>query len=84
MGLLERDKRLFGRLLGGAVGDALGAPVEFMALGEIRQRFGPGGAAHYSPAYGRVGAITDDTQRRLRLYLAGCPRVAGSGGGLVV
>ena len=33
-----------GCLLGGAVGDALGAPVEFMSLEEIRTRFGPRGA----------------------------------------
>lgn len=54
-----------GCLLGGAVGDALGAPVEFMSLSEIRRRFGPQGIRHYSPAYGRLGAITDDTQMAL-------------------
>ncbi|HZK67027.1 MAG TPA: ADP-ribosylglycohydrolase family protein, partial [Chloroflexota bacterium] len=52
-----------GCLLGGAVGDALGAPVEFMSLGDIRRRFGPSGVADYAPAYGvQGGAITDDTQ----------------------
>lgn len=54
-----------GCLLGGAVGDALGAPVEFLALGEIRARFGPAGITDYAPAYGRLGAITDDTQMTL-------------------
>lgn len=54
-----------GCLLGGAVGDALGAPVEFLSLDEIRTRFGPEGIRDYSPAYGRLGAITDDTQMTL-------------------
>lgn len=52
-------------LLGGAVGDALGAPIEFMPLKDIRQTFGPDGLADYAPAYGRVGAVTDDTQMTL-------------------
>lgn len=54
-----------GCLLGGAVGDALGAPVEFLSLDEIRRRFGPQGVTGYEPAYGRRGAITDDTQMTL-------------------
>ncbi len=54
-----------GCLLGGAVGDALGAPVEFMGLPEIRRRFGHYGITDYAPAYGRIGAITDDTQMAL-------------------
>ena len=54
-----------GCLLGGAVGDALGAPVEFLSLAQIRARFGPAGVTGYAPAYGRAGAITDDTQMTL-------------------
>ncbi|MCM2333899.1 MAG: ADP-ribosylglycohydrolase family protein [Anaeromyxobacteraceae bacterium] len=54
-----------GCLLGGAIGDALGAPVEFAKLPEIRRRFGPKGVIDFAPAYGRVGAITDDTQMTL-------------------
>ena len=30
-------------IVGGAVGNALGAPVEFMDIAQIRRRFGPGG-----------------------------------------
>jgi ADP-ribosylglycohydrolase len=52
-------------LLGGAVGDALGAPVEFMNLARIRQQFGDQGIGDFVPAYGRRGAITDDTQMTL-------------------
>jgi ADP-ribosylglycohydrolase len=57
--------RIRGCLLGGAVGDALGAPVEFMGLAGIRARFGPDGIRDFAPAYGRIGAITDDTQMTL-------------------
>src|SRR4051794_36361595 len=57
--------RIRGCLLGGAVGDALGAAVEFDTIDRIRQRFGPDGIADYAPAYGRVSAITDDTQMTL-------------------
>jgi ADP-ribosylglycohydrolase len=52
-------------LLGGAIGDALGAPIEFMSLSEITQEFGPMGLQDYAVAYGRHGAITDDTQMTL-------------------
>lgn len=54
-----------GCLLGGAVGDALGAPIEFMKWPEIQQRFGKEGIQEFAPAYGRIGAITDDTQMTL-------------------
>jgi ADP-ribosylglycohydrolase len=54
-----------GCLLGGGVGDALGAPVEFMSLDEIRGRYGPTGIQGYESAYGRKGAWTDDTQMTL-------------------
>ena len=33
-----------------------------MTMSEIRAAFGPDGVADYAPAYGRVGAVTDDTQ----------------------
>lgn len=57
--------RVLGCLLGGAVGDALGAPVEFLNLEQIRGRFGADGIVDFSEAYGRVGAVTDDTQMTL-------------------
>ena len=58
-------ERFTGCLLGGAVGDALGAPVEFMNLSEIREQFGSQGIRDFAPAYGRLGSITDDTQMTL-------------------
>jgi hypothetical protein len=57
--------RFRGCLLGGAIGDALGAPVEFLSLDEIRRRFGEAGITDFDTAYGRRGAITDDTQMTL-------------------
>lgn len=57
--------RVRGCLLGGAIGDALGAGVEFDSLAEIRRVHGPDGVTDYVPAYGRRGAVTDDTQLSL-------------------
>jgi ADP-ribosylglycohydrolase len=57
--------RFLGCLLGGAVGDALGAPVEFLSRAEILRRFGPAGITAFAPAYGGLGTITDDTQMTL-------------------
>lgn len=54
-----------GCLLGGAVGDALGAPVEFQSREKILAQYGPRGIRDLHTAYGRVGAITDDTQMTL-------------------
>ncbi|MFD1146854.1 ADP-ribosylglycohydrolase family protein [Saccharothrix hoggarensis] len=54
-----------GSLLAGAVGDALGGSIEFDRIDRIRGRFGPSGLTDYAPAYGRIGAITDDTQMTL-------------------
>ncbi|WP_407364588.1 ADP-ribosylglycohydrolase family protein (plasmid) [Pseudomonas luteola] len=76
--VLERFK---GCLLGGAVGDALGAPVEFMSRHEILDRFGPDGITRYARAFGGLGRITDDTQMTLftaegliRGWVRGCQR----------
>ncbi|HKP64753.1 MAG TPA: ADP-ribosylglycohydrolase family protein [Polyangiales bacterium] len=58
-------ERIRGCLLGGAVGDALGAPVEFSKLSQIRATFGADGCRELHPAYGRLGALTDHTQMTL-------------------
>ncbi len=59
------QNRFLGCMLGGAVGDALGAPVEFMSRQEILRKFGPRGLTDLAPAYGGIGKITDDTQMTL-------------------
>jgi ADP-ribosylglycohydrolase len=54
-----------GCLLGGALGDALGAGIEFLSLDEIRGRFGPAGVTGLTGGYGVPAPITDDTQMTL-------------------
>ena len=83
----ERKRIFRGCLLGGAIGDALGAPVEFMSLAEIRETFGRSGITEFTTAFDRKGAITDDTQMALftaegllRAYVAG---VAQNGVGVI-
>jgi len=57
--------RFRGSLLAGAVGDALGAPVEFSSLAEIRGEFGPRGPENLETGPYPVGSFTDDTQMTL-------------------
>ncbi len=52
-------------LLGGAIGDALGAPVEFLSLAQIRARFGPAGITGYAQLDNGIARFTDDTQMTL-------------------
>ncbi|WP_235921864.1 ADP-ribosylglycohydrolase family protein [Lentzea tibetensis] len=58
-------ENFLGSLLAGAVGDALGAPIEFNRIGDIRARYGPSGLTDYAPAFDGLGSITDDTQMTL-------------------
>jgi ADP-ribosylglycohydrolase len=60
-------------MLAGAVGDALGAPIEFSSIEDVRQRYGPGGLTE--PA--GQGTITDDTQMAL-FTLEGLIRAHGA------
>jgi ADP-ribosylglycohydrolase len=63
--MLSFRDRVRGCLLGGAMGDALGAGIEFLALDEIRSRFGPAGVTGMTGGYGHLAPITDDTQLTL-------------------
>ncbi|KZS75621.1 ADP-ribosylglycohydrolase [Mycobacterium kansasii] len=78
---VDERERFRGCLLGGAVGDALGAPVEFHTREQILAQFGPEGITAYAPAYGGVDMVTDDTQMTLftaegllRYWVRGCLR----------
>jgi ADP-ribosylglycohydrolase len=62
---MNNADRVVGSILAGAVGDALGAPVEFLNIDTIRERFGPQGTVDYERAHGGQGQITDDTQMTL-------------------
>lgn len=53
-----------GCLIGGAVGDALGYPIEFDLLHEIQHQYGSKGLSHYVLSNG-VAQISDDTQMTL-------------------
>ncbi|WP_329121251.1 ADP-ribosylglycohydrolase family protein [Streptomyces sp. NBC_01465] len=57
--------RVRGCLIGGALGDALGAPVAGLPLDAIREAHGPEGVSDLAPAYGRRGAVTSVTQQTL-------------------
>jgi ADP-ribosylglycohydrolase len=59
---LPLAERIRGCLLGGACGDALGAPVEFLSTRQIAARFGSKGITGFEPDNGPLGAVTDDTQ----------------------
>ncbi|MFW5418559.1 ADP-ribosylglycohydrolase family protein [Nocardiopsis sp. CNT-189] len=65
-----RPDRVAGCLLGGAIGDALGAPLEAMALAEIRERYGPEGLTdrtliEQSSGAGGALQISEETQLAL-------------------
>ncbi len=58
--------RFKGCLLGLAIGDALGAPVEFLELDKIKEKYGEKGIIDFDAWNGfKPGAYTDDTQLSL-------------------
>jgi len=57
--------RVRGTLLGTAVGDALGAPLDGLSLEEIRETHGPEGLVDLAFGHGRRGAVTQLTQLTL-------------------
>ncbi|MDR3323389.1 MAG: ADP-ribosylglycohydrolase family protein, partial [Zoogloeaceae bacterium] len=66
------QNRAFGAYLGLAIGDALGATVEFLTPHEIRHQFAPAGGMHKEIIGGgwlhlKPGQITDDTAMSLAL-----------------
>ena len=60
-----RRAAIRGCMLGGAVGDALGAPIEFGDLPSIIKQYGKDGVQDYVEFSDGTGAITDDTQMTL-------------------
>ncbi len=67
-----------GSLIGGAAGDALGYPVEFDSLRQIREAHGEDGIAHYQYGQEGLARISDDTQ--MTLFTAEGLLSAGEGG----
>lgn len=82
---MEYRERVRGCLLGGAIGDALGGPVEFQHLSTILGDHRPGGVRTFVawPDGTPAGTITDDTQMTLftaeGLIRAGVRRERGLG-----
>ena len=73
-GRASRGERVKGCLFGLAVGDALGAPTEFLPVAEILRRWPPAGPAE--PA-GEPARVTDDTQMALAVGEALAEALAG-------
>ncbi len=68
-----------GCLLGIAIGDALGAPVEFLTLQEIKKCYGKDGVTDFYEWGGfKSGSYTDDTQMSLATAV-GCIRACQRG-----
>ena len=70
----EKRDRVLGCLLGGAVGDALGYPVEFLSEPEILRQYGPAGIQTLAQA-GSPARVSDDTQMTLfaaNAWIYGC------------
>jgi len=76
-------ERVQGCLLGGAIGDAMGANLEFLRGAELRARLQAGVIAEYTPGQFPAGEFTDDTQMTLFtaegiIRYVQCLRVQGS------
>ncbi len=52
-------------LVGGAIGDALGAAIEFLNIHQIIEKYGPSGVTAYVEFADGTGEFTDDTQMTL-------------------
>ncbi len=61
----DRSDRVAGCLIGLAVGDALGAPLEFLTRQEVRKRFPQGLREMIASSQWDKGEYTDDTQMAL-------------------
>lgn len=62
----ERKNKIFGCLLGGAIGDALGYPVEFLSFEMIKRKYGNYGICNYEVDISQnLALISDDTQMTL-------------------
>ena len=63
---MKRDEKYFkGCILGGAIGDALGRPIELKKLKEIKATYGSKGINNLTLNDKGIAEITDDTQMTL-------------------
>ena len=64
---MRDQSRIRATMLGGAIGDAFGYPVEFLTFEQIQKKYGKDGILGYDLTNG-YAEISDDTQ--LSLYTA--------------
>lgn len=57
--------KIRGSLIGGAIGDALGYPVEFMSLAAIKNKYGKDGITDFELNEKSKAVVSDDTQMTL-------------------
>jgi len=62
---MEKSQRIKGCVFGGAIGDALGWPVEFLSLSAIKRKYGEDGIRTLDKDKQDVAQFTDDTQMTL-------------------
>ena len=62
---MEKSQRIKGCVFGGAIGDALGWPVEFLSLSAIKRKYGEDGIRTLDKDKQDVAQFTDDTQMAL-------------------
>lgn len=61
----ETKDKIRGSLIGGAIGDALGYPIEFLNIEQIKQKYGDQGICRYELNHDGIAEISDDTQMTL-------------------
>ena len=83
---MRDQNRIRGCLLGGAVGDAFGYPVEYLTFEQIQKKYGKAGILGYDLTNG-FAEISDDTQMTLftanALLFADTRRRVGAPGGTI-
>lgn len=58
----NKKNKIRGSLIGGAIGDALGYPVEFMSLAAIKNKYGKDGIVNFELNGKSKAVVSDDTQ----------------------
>lgn len=61
----NKKNKIRGSLIGGAIGDALGYPVEFMSLAAIKNKYGKDGIVNFELNEKSKAIVSDDTQMTL-------------------
>lgn len=63
--MINLQDKIRGSLIGGAIGDALGYPIEFLSLSSIQKKYGENGITQFSLSHNGKALISDDTQMTL-------------------